>query len=145
MTGDYTTDEIAEEVGCSRASVTNWVRQWRKGSYFELAREHYKPTRTPALTDEMRVDLVWHLSYSLISGDKRNFLRAVQEWLKQRYSVKLSLTAVKYWLDRLADMFCRREIVIPNHAPPNPLKIDLREKREAPKPKKRVLERVRTR
>jgi len=67
QSGKYTSDEIAELVGCSRASVTNWVRRWREDGPFALAHNNYKPTRQPALSDKMVVDLMEHMAFGLVA------------------------------------------------------------------------------
>jgi hypothetical protein len=143
FSGKYTTDEIAELVGCSRASVTNWVRRWRVGGFFALEKNHYKPTRIPALTDEMIVDLLEHTAFSLISGGKGN--EATQVWLKERYDVDLSITTVDYWVDRIIhSVFETHEFENPKHPPENPHKVDLdHRRREEEREKKREEKRKR--
>jgi transposase len=142
FSGMYTTDEIAEVVGCSRASVTNWVRRWRAGGFFALAKNHYKPTRIPALTDEMIVDLIEHRAFGLISGGKGN--EATQVWLKERYDVDLSITAVDYWSDRIIhSVFEKGEYEIPKHPPENPHEVDLNQRRRKEEREKRKEEGMR--
>jgi transposase len=128
FSGKYTTDEIAELVGCSRASVTNWVRRWREGGPIALEKNRYKPTRTPALTDEMKVDLLEHLTFSLINGGKGH--EATQVWLKERYDLDLAITAVDYWYDKLVrNVLEKGELKLPKHPPKNPHEVDLDQRR----------------
>jgi transposase len=135
FSGLYATDEIADLVGCSRASVTNWVRRWREGGAYALEANHYKPTRTPALTEEMIIDLVEHLTFGLITGGKRN--EATQVWLKERHDVDLSITAVDYWIDRLWNKVCTTGFELPKHPPENPHKVRLNDRRQKAEREKR--------
>lgn len=137
FSGKYTTDEIAELVGCSRASVTNWIRRWREGGYWALAKNHYKPTRSPALTEAMQNDLLEHLAFSLIKGGKGR--ESTQVWLKERYDLDLAITAVEYWHDKLVHGVLDKGVYeMPKHPPKNPHVVDLnRRRRDEERAKKR--------
>ncbi|VGO15717.1 hypothetical protein PDESU_04302 [Pontiella desulfatans] len=143
LSGKYTTDEIAELVGCSRASVTNWVKRWREGGPFALGSNRYKPTRAPALTEEMVVDLVEHLTAGLISGGKGH--ESIQVWLKERYDLDLAITAVDYWYSKIWDRFCKGELQDCDASPKNPLEVDLGNRQRLEDREKKRTERDRRR
>lgn len=125
FSGKFTTDEVAELVGCSRASVTNWVRRWREGGPIALARNSYKPTRQPALTEEMSKDLFHHIIAGIICQQRGAELMKV--WLKRRYGLDISLTAADYWRDRVWAKFEQGEYEMPEELPDDLLDIDLDE------------------
>lgn len=122
FSGRLTTDEIAELVGCSRASVTSWVKRWREGGFYSLLKNNYKPTRSPSLNDEMVDDLIHHLSFGLIHGDGG---RGIQKWLKDRYNVELTLTGVDYWFYRIQDMAGKPGFDFHKNPPENPYLVDV--------------------
>jgi transposase len=113
MSGRFTTDEIAEKVGCSRSSVTNWVRLYREGSLFSLFRTHYKPTRMPSLDEAILHNVIHHMTYSLVP----NNVRAMQKWLKTHYKIDLTLPGVRYWWDRLWEIIYQPGYEYPESPP----------------------------
>jgi len=95
-TGEYTSDEIAELEGCSRASVTNWVRTYRKAKVFGLVSK-YKGTREPALNPAVSADLIHHLQFGCIPGG----IDGIRSWLRKTYKIDVSVSGMKYWYQRL--------------------------------------------
>lgn len=103
MSGRFTTDEIADKVGCSRASVTNWVRVYREGGVLELFRTNYKPTREPALSKEVLDNLIHHMSFSIVP----NRIGHMQRWLYIHYGIEITRPAVRYWWNKIWEMVNR--------------------------------------
>jgi transposase len=126
FSGRYSTHEIAKLVDCSASSVTNWVRQWNEGGPLELVQNNYKRSRKPALTPEIVEDLLAHLVHGLVAGEKN-----MQVWLKERHGLDLSMSAVKYWYNRIIDSLCnKKELEWPKEPPENPHEVDLDKRRE---------------
>jgi transposase len=141
FSGKYTTDEVAELVGCSSSSVTNWVRQWREGGHLELIQNRYKRTRKPALSREIIEDLLAHLTFGLVNGNEN-----IRIWLKERHDLDLSMSAVKYWLDKIIDsVLNKKELKLPKDPPENPYRVDMDERREKAEQAKRRAEQRRLR
>lgn len=103
MSGRFTTDEIAEKVGCSRASVTNWVRLYREGGVLKLFRTNYKPTRQPALSKEVLDNLIHHMCFSLVP----NRIVSMQRWLYIHYRIEMTRPATRYWWNKILRMVDR--------------------------------------
>lgn len=124
MSGRYTTDEIAKLVGCSRASVTNWVRRWRLDGPHAIEQDRYELKRLPALPDEVMTDLFEHLAYGLIYGP--NKCEAIQVWLKERHDLDLSLTVVDHWYHVILDKLVYKRVwKKPKHPPADPYELDV--------------------
>ena len=113
FTGKFTTDEIAEEVGCSRASVTNWVRRYEAGGVLRLLRTRYKPSDLPLLDKDVLGNVFHHLAYALIPCS----VVGMQRWLKDHYKIDLSPAAAKYWWDELWECLERWDIDHPEKLP----------------------------
>ncbi|VGO16875.1 hypothetical protein PDESU_05467 [Pontiella desulfatans] len=135
FSGKYSTHEISKLVGCSASSVTNWVRQWNEGGPLELVQNNYKRDRKPALTPEVVEDLLGHLSFGLVNGSEN-----IQVWLRERHGLDLSMSAVRYWYDKLIDsVFNKKEFELPEDPPENPYEVDMDKRRaEAERVKQRA-------
>jgi transposase len=97
FSGEYTTEEIAEKVGCSRASVTNWVRLYEEGGTRSLMQTRYRPRVIPPLDKRVLDNVIHHISYALIPST----VKGMQRWLKDHYDVDLTLSGAKYWWGEL--------------------------------------------
>jgi len=96
FTGEYTTEEIAGIVGCSKPSVTNWVRDYREGGMDDLLMTNYNSGRKPSL-DEATVE-------ELIDGLKEGRWKRVKEirkWLQDEHGTTLSNGGMHYWLRKV--------------------------------------------
>jgi transposase len=137
FSGKYTTHEIAKLVGCSATSVTNWVERWREGGPLELVQNNYKRSRKPALTPEIVEDLLAHMAHSLVCGDEN-----IQVWLKERHGLDLSMSAVKYWYNRIVDrVLYKKELKLPKEPPENPYEVDMDKRRQMAERAKKKAER----
>lgn len=114
FTGKFTTDEIAGKIGCSRASVTNWLRQYEDvGACGLLRPRRCKPSHLPLLDKDVLDNLFHHLAFALIPCS----VGGMQRWLKDHYGIDLSLSAATYWWDELWECLERWDITYPKKLP----------------------------
>ena len=71
FSGEYTTEEISQIIGCGKASVTNWVREYRKGGLDEVLQTHHRSGRKPSLNEEVCAQLRFcQKFYEKVNSDK---------------------------------------------------------------------------
>jgi transposase len=96
FTGEHTSEEIAEIVGCSKGSVTNWVRAYRTGDIAGLLKTNHKPGRRPSLDKKAVAELLEGLE---VGRWKR--IKEIRKWLLDEHQIGLSYRGVHYWLQKL--------------------------------------------
>jgi len=94
--GAYSTQHIADVVGCSRASITNWVRAWRQGGMTKLLKRQKQPGRPGQIHEDIRLDLIAGLEKGRWKTAKE-----IRQWLKKNHGVKLKKSGMYYWLNKL--------------------------------------------
>jgi len=96
FTGEHTTEQIAGIVGCSKGSVTNWVRAYRAGGIAGLLKTNHKPGRPPSLDGNAVAELLQGLEEG-----RWKRIKEIRKWLADEHGVGLSLRGVHYWLQKL--------------------------------------------
>ena len=94
--GEHTTEEIAEIVGGSKASVTNWVRQYRQGGVEELLQTSYRSGRKPSLNEEVCNELIEGLK-----DGRWKRMKEIRKWLAVEHGIVLSNGGMQYWLGKV--------------------------------------------
>ena len=96
FSGNHTTEEIADIVGCSKGSVTNWVRDYRAGGIGELLKNNYGTGRPASLNDTVCEGLLQGLKEG-----KWKRTKEIRKWLKETHKIELSYGGMQYWLGKL--------------------------------------------
>ena len=96
FSGDYSTDEIARIVGCSKSSVTNWVRAYRDGGIDGLLQTNYGIGRPASLNETVCSKLL----EGLRAGQWKR-TKEIRKWLKESHGIDLSYSGMQYWLGKL--------------------------------------------
>ncbi len=94
--GEHTSEQIAQIVGCSKGSVTNWVRAYRDGGLAGLLETKYKQGRQPALGDAVVAELLEGLEQG-----RWKRIKEIRKWLADEHRIGLSYRGVHYWLEKL--------------------------------------------
>lgn len=94
--GEYSSEEIAAIVGCSKGSVTNWVKAYRLGGLEQLLKTHYRSGRPPSLDEAACAELLEGLR---LGRWKR--MKEIRKWLVETHQVRLSNGGMQYWLGKL--------------------------------------------
>jgi transposase len=94
--GEYSSGEIAAVVGCSKGSVTNWVRAYRLGGLEQLLKTNYRSGRAPSLDEAACAELLEGLR---LGRWKR--MKEIRKWLLDAHQVRLSNGGMQYWLGKL--------------------------------------------
>lgn len=94
--GEYTTEQIARIVGCSKSSVTLWVKAYREGGIESLFTTHHKPGRQPSLNEKAVTELLQGLK-----DGRWKRIKEIRKWLADEHHVGLSYRGVHYWLEKL--------------------------------------------
>lgn len=94
--GEYTTEQIAQIVGCSKSSVTLWVKVYREGGIESLLTTHHKPGRQPSLNEKAVAELLQGLK-----DGRWKRIKEIRKWLADEHHVGLSYRGVHYWLEKL--------------------------------------------
>jgi len=94
--GEYTTEEIARIVGCSKGSVTNWVRQYRQGGFNGLLQTSYRSGRKPSLNEEVCAELIEGLK-----AGRWKRMKEIRKWLDAEHGIILSNGGMQYWLGKV--------------------------------------------
>jgi transposase len=94
--GRHSLQQIAEEVGASRAAVQIWLGKYKQGG-LEALLERHKPGASPSPLQAAEVQDA--LREELADG---NFRTAGQmgRWLEGRFGIKRSAKSLYYWLKR---------------------------------------------
>ena len=96
FSGVHTTEEIADIVGCSKASVTNWVRTYRAGGTNELLQNNYGAGRPASLNEAVCSELLEGLRQG-----KWKRTKEIRKWLKETHNIEPSYSGMQYWLAKL--------------------------------------------
>ena len=96
FTGEYSSEEIAAVVGCSKGSVTNWVKAYRLGGLEQLLKTHYCSGRAPSLGEAVCAELLEGLR---LGRWKR--MKEIRKWLADAHQIRLSNGGMQYWLGKL--------------------------------------------
>ncbi len=96
FTGEHSTEQIAEIVGCSKSSVTLWVKAYREGGVERLLKTHHKPGRQPSLNEKAVAELLEGLE-----NGRWKRIKEIRKWLADEHHVGLSYRGVHYWLEKL--------------------------------------------
>lgn len=94
--GEYSSEEIAKVVGCSKASVTNWVREYRNGGLEELLRTHYRSGRKASLNEQVCAELIEGLT-----DGRWKRMKEIRKWLADEHEITLSNGGMQYWLKKV--------------------------------------------
>ena len=94
--GEYTTEEIAEIVGCSKPSVTNWVRKYRQGGVEGLLKTSYQSGRKPSLGESVCAELIEGLKEG-----RWKRVKEIRKWLEDEHQTTLSNGGMHYWLRKV--------------------------------------------
>ena len=101
--GEYTTEEIAEIVGCSKPSVTNWVRKYRQGGVEGLLKTSYQSGRKPSLGVWDQVAVAYaNRVYETLDEIEEDISEALRPFRESPKPV-LSLLGVDNYLQRSAN------------------------------------------
>ena len=94
FTGVHTSAEIAEIAGCCKASVTNWVRDFREGGIANLLKTNYETVgRKPSLDEEVCGQLIEGLR-----AGRWKRMKEMRKWLSCEHGIELSNGGMQYWL-----------------------------------------------
>lgn len=96
FSGEYTTEEISKIIGCGKASVTNWVREYRKGGLDELLQTHHRSGRKPSLNEEVCAQLIDGLK-----DGRWKRMKEIRKWLADEHGIVLSNGGMQYWLAKV--------------------------------------------
>lgn len=94
--GEYSSEEISEIVGCSKGSVSNWVRAYRQGGLDGLLQTRYRSGRKPSLDEAVVAELL----EGLRTGRWKR-MKEIRKWLFDTHQVSLSNGGLQYWLGKL--------------------------------------------
>ncbi len=94
--GEYSTDKIAEIVGCAKSSVSAWVKAYRAGGSENLLKTHHKPGQQPSLNEKAVAQLLQGLE-----DGRWKRIKEIRKWLADEHQVGLSYRGVHYWLEKL--------------------------------------------
>jgi len=96
FSGEHSTEEIAQIAGCSKSSVTKWVRAYREGGMDGLLQTNYGIGRPASLNEAICSELL----EGLRSGRWKR-TKEIRKWLQQKHGVELSYGGMQYWLGKL--------------------------------------------
>jgi len=96
FSGEYSSEEIAHVVGCSKGSVSNWVRAYREGGLDGLLQTRYRSGRKPSLDEAACAELL----VGLREGRWKR-MKEIRKWLAEAHQVRLSNGGMQYWLGKL--------------------------------------------
>ena len=97
FSGDYSSKRIAEIVGCSKASVTNWVREYRQNGICGLLKTNYDGVgRKPALNESVCAELIEGLRQG-----RWKRMKEMRCWLEKEHGIVLSNGGMQYWLGKV--------------------------------------------
>jgi transposase len=96
FTGEYSSEQISEIAGCSKASVTNWVRDYRQGGLCGLLTTRHRSGRQPSLDEKAVTELLQGLEKG-----RWKRMKEIRTWLSKEHGTVISLSGVQYWLNKV--------------------------------------------
>jgi len=94
--GEFTAQQIAEQLGISRRRFFDWIKMLKSGGLTGLLECDHGGGATPRITG----GVLKELQDGLRAGRWKR-AKEVQHWLRQRHEKRLSLDGVYYWLGKL--------------------------------------------
>jgi transposase len=94
--GQFTAQQIAEQLGISRRRFFDWVKALKNGGVAGLLNCAHGGGATPRVTGKILTEL----QAGLRAGRWKR-AKEIQHWLKQQHEQKLTLDGVYYWLGKL--------------------------------------------
>jgi len=94
--GQFTTAQIAEQIGVSRRRFFDWMNALKAGGLDGLLERHHGGGATPRVQGSALAELQEGLAQGRWKRAKE-----IQHWLRERHAVKLKLTGIYYWLGKL--------------------------------------------
>lgn len=113
--GEHSAEKIADICGCSRASVFEWVRQFRQGGFENLLhREKPGPQR-----GEMRglPEAVQEQIKEGVQSGRWTTAEATRQWLEREHGIKKLYVTVWQWLKKVGGVL---RVPRPRHPGNNP-------------------------
>lgn len=118
LKGEHTLNQIAEQLGRSRATIQTWFDLYRKEGLERVCRRANTPTGRPTQLNEK---IKKELRKKLAKGSFRR-VEDARTWLSSRFGVDVSYSTVRYWMGKLG---ARLKIARPR----NPESCDLKRDR----------------
>jgi transposase len=94
--GQFTAQQIAEQLGISRRRFFDWVKALKSGGVARLLACLHGGGAVPRVSGKMLAEL----QAGLQTGRWKR-AKEIQQWLKQEHEQKLTLDGVYYWLGKL--------------------------------------------
>ena len=94
--GQFTSQQIAEQLGISRRRFFDWVKTVKSSGLAGLLNYGHGGGAVPRVAGKVLTEL----QAGLVTGRWKR-AKEIQQWLKQQHEQKLSLDGVYYWLGKL--------------------------------------------
>ena len=94
--GQFTSQQIAEQLGISRRRFFDWVKTVKSSGLAGLLNYGHGGGAVPRVAGKVLTGL----KQALVTGRWKR-AKEIQQWLKQQHEQKLSLDGVYYWLGKL--------------------------------------------
>lgn len=94
--GQFTADQIAEQIGISRRQFFNWVSALKAGGVEELLERKHGGGAPPRVNGQVLAEFQAGLK---VGQWKR--AKEIQQWLRREHQVQIGLKGVYYWLGKL--------------------------------------------
>jgi transposase len=94
--GQFTSQQIAQQLGISRRRFFDWVKTFKSNGLAGLLNCRHGGGAVPRVSGKVLAEL----QAGLVAGRWKR-AKEIQQWLKQQHEQKLSLDGVYYWLGKL--------------------------------------------
>lgn len=94
--GQFTAEQIAEQIGVSRRRFFDWMNALKAGGLAGLLQRQHGGGAVP----QVQGPVLTELKAGLTQGRWKR-AKEIQQWLREHHAVKLKLTGVYYWLGKL--------------------------------------------